>query len=191
MTDGPFKNLKLTAHHRKVVETLGNDAFSDDERSSRICHASLKDLSSSGDLDLVAALQNQSKEAQLDLDAVGTVEQIFESNNKTPFANTLQQETRYELHHGKSLEASLEHALPQAVERHLQEFGNRVHESFLQVQEAGDARPNEIAHAMRDLSRAIKFVPVDKICNAVRTGDKNAFKESVAKKSGAEEGPSL
>ena len=191
MSDGPFKNLKLVAHHRKVVETLGNDAFSDEERSGRICHAVLKDLSTSGDLDLVAAIQAEMQKDQLDLDVIGTVNQIFEQNNKTPSADALQQETLYCLHHGESLENAFEHALPRAVERQTQEFNNRIQEAFLQAQENGDAKSYEVTDAMRDLQRASLTVPIDMICDALRTGNKNAFKENIKKKQGAEEGPSL
>lgn len=191
MTDGPFKNLRLSASHKRIVETLGNDAFDDTERSDRICHANLKDLSAAGDLDLVAALMAEARNDQLDLDPMGTVEDVCGRHDKTPFADKLQQELTYRIQHGASLEEGLEQALPSAVERQTQECSNRIQEELLRAQEAGDARPEQVADAMKDLHRALGTVPVDQICDAVKEGNKDAFKESVSKKQGENEGPRL
>lgn len=191
MTDGPFKNLKLSAPLKKVVKTLGNDAYDDEERSGRICHASLKSLADAGDLALVAALRAKAHSEQMELDALSAVEEVFRDHNGTPFADKLQQELTYCMSHGASLEDSMDQALSGAIRREMQECDNRIQEELVRAQEAGDARPDQVRDAMRDLRRAIGVAPVDRMCEALMKGDDNAFKESVSKKDDVDEGPSL
>jgi hypothetical protein len=191
MSDGPFKNLKLTAPFKRVVETLDNEAFGDTERSDLFCHANLMELSSAGGMDLVAALYKQADKDQLDLDTMGAVTELIRKQNESSFADKMQQELTYRIHHGASLMDGLDMALPSAIERHLHESNNHIQEELIRAQESGDAKPNQVANALTNLGKAYAAVPVNKICAAVKQGNKNAFKDSVSKKQGEDEGPSL
>ena len=191
MTDGPFKNLKLASHLKKVVQTLGDANYSDENRGKRICNAVLTDMSSSGDLDLVSALEALADVNQLQLDATGSVDEIFDFHEKTQFADVMQREMRYGLYHRLPVARAFEDALPRTCEHQIQKVVSHIEGELLRSQASGDAKDKDVTSAIQDLKRAKQFAPVDKICDAALSGNKNAFKDSVAKKKGAEEGPPL
>jgi len=191
MTDGPFKNLQLSAQLKKIVKTLGNDAYGDDERGSRICGAVVKNLADAGDLDLVAKLEALAGQQQMDLDPLSSVEEVFRNHPQSPFADKLQQELTYAMAHDAGLEDGLQQALPGAVGREIQECNNRIQEELVRACEAGEARRDQVDDAMQDLRRASDAAPLEDACAAIRSGNKNAFKVTASKKVDAEEGPSL
>lgn len=191
MTDGPFKNLNLSAPLKKVVETLSNDAYDDDERSGRICHACLKSLVDAGDLALVESLRAKADSKQMELDALSAAEEVFRNHNMTSFADKLQKELACHISHSASLKDAMDQALPSAIRRELQECDYRIQEELVRAQEAGEARAYQVRDAMRDLRRATDVVPLDRLCEAVLKGEARAFKESASKKVGIDQGPSL
>lgn len=191
MTDGPFKNLPLPAQLKKVVKTLANNAYSDEERATRICGAVIKNLADAGDLDLVAKLEALAGQQQMDLDPRSSMEEVFRNHPQSPFADKLQQELIYAMAHDASLEDGLRQALPGAVEREIQECNNRIQEELVRACEAGEASRDQLDDAMQDLRRASDAAPLEDACAAIRSGNKNAFKVTASKKVDAEEGPSL
>ncbi|MEQ8441310.1 MAG: hypothetical protein RKK11_05095 [Alphaproteobacteria bacterium] len=191
MTDGPFKGLKLTAPQKKLVESVGDIAFDDSERVGRLSHACLQDLAKSGDMKLVANLKAQAANDQMDLDPAGTVKRVFAEHEKSAFSNRLEQNVVYLVQHGASPEKALNEALPDAVQGQVRDCVNRINEELMRARDAGDAKPDQVAQATQHLRRVEGMVPIEKACSALLDGNKDAFKDSVQKKQGDEEGPSL
>ena len=191
MTDGPFKNLKLTASQKKVVEALENDAFAVEERGDRICHAILNGLADAGDLKLVSALNDLAQKDQFDLDERGVIDEFFDGFGKTPFSDKLQQELTYQIEHGFALKDGMNRALPSAIDRQTYECSNRIKDELLRSRVAGDASRKQVADAIENLHQATAALPVNDIYEAVLEENKNAFKEKSAKKRGKDEGPQL
>lgn len=191
MNDGPSRNLNLAAHHQKVVDMLAEDAFSEKECKEQICHAMMQDLHEAGDLLLAKDLQVLLNKKQPALYIISDVKQVFESHNKTPFADNLQKRFLHKLEHGLSLKDSLKRSLYQAIEHKMHAFVDQIKDWFMKAKDIGDATTEKVENSKVRLFRVRKIVPIEEICDALQSGDKNAFKRNIVKKSDADEGPSL
>lgn len=191
MNDGPSKNLNLAAHHRKAVDMLADDAFSEKECKEQIYHAMMQDLHKSGDLLLVKDLQDLLNKKQPALDIISDVKQVFERHNKTPFADNLQKAILHKLDHELSLKDSLKRGLSKAIEHKIRAFINQIKDWFMEAKENGDATTEKVENSKVRLFRVREIVSIEEICDALQSGDKNTFKRKIVKKSGADEGPSL
>ena len=89
MTDGPFKNAKLSSNLKKFGNSLTNDAIGPEERVERAESALLRDLPKSF-RQLIYKAEDLIKNASSDSSARQAVQALFEKHQSTPFADTLQ-----------------------------------------------------------------------------------------------------
>ena len=191
MTDGPYYNLDLAAHHRKLVKALGNAIYSDEEQSSHIGHVILKDMLTPENIKLIKSLYALANDDQLDLGKTNEVIQIFAANDNTPFANTLEKKILYCLNNDLPLKDALDDALRKACVSQKTELRERLCAALLHNQHSEGLSRKKVTNLIRKLDRATDTLPGDKLFKATRSLDKNAFKESITKRKGVEDGPPL
>ena len=77
MTDGPFKNMKLSARWKRFAEAVQNDAVDHAERCALASHAILYDLLTDDNRALLSDLQGYANRVQLDIDPLSAVDEIW------------------------------------------------------------------------------------------------------------------
>ena len=89
------------------------------------------------------------------------------------------------------LGAALDLALEASVRDQIGEVRNRIEEECIRARESGEMRQDQFDRAVTQANAAFDTVAKDAICNALRAGDKDAFKGAASKREGLDEGPDL
>ena len=191
MTDGPYYNLDLAAHHRKLVKALGNAIYSDEEQYSLMGNVILKDMLTPENVKLIKTLYALANDDQLDLGKTNDVIQIFAVNDNTPFANTLKKKILNFLNNDLPLKDALDDALRETCASQKAELRERLCAALLHNQHSEGLSRKKVTDLIRKVDQATETLPGDKLFKATRSVDKNAFKEIIAKRKGVEDGPPL
>jgi hypothetical protein len=191
MTDGPFKNLKLSRRWKRFAEAAGNDAVDSAERCALASNALVREILTSDTPLLLTKLRTYTERAQLDLDPLSSVAGIFNDHNRTSFSDALQKELSFRLSDHIASGVAMQQALKAAVTTQIIEAKNHFEEECIRACESGEMRQDQFAHTVNRGGVAFNAVPTNEICNAILAGDKNAFKSGISKKEGLDEGPSL
>ena len=131
------------------------------------------------------------RRAQLDLDPLSSVESIFQSHSKTAFGDTLQKEVFLRLGDQMTPDAAIRQALEASVDNQISSARNRIQEECIGARESGEMWRDQFARTVTQANAAFDALAKGDICDALRAGDKDAFKNAVAKQEGLDEGPSL
>jgi hypothetical protein len=191
MTDGPFKNLKLGVRWKRFAEAVQNDAMDATKRCGLASDALVREILSDDNSDLLAALQRHVGQRQLDIDPGSSVESIFGSHRKTPFADSLQREMAFRLGKGASLELAMGQALQASLSDQISVAKNRIEEECIRAREAGEMRQTQFDCVISQAKKAFEALDKETICDALRAGSKDAFKGAASKKEDIDEGPNL
>ncbi|KIH77534.1 hypothetical protein SAMN05660860_00958 [Geoalkalibacter ferrihydriticus] len=191
MSDGPFKNLRLTKRWRKFTEAAYNDAFDQIEYCAMASDAVVQDALTDSVRALVSALNSYVTQNQMDIDPLSSLERIFNEHSKDQFADTLQREMRFHLSEKCLPGEALEQALAASVDDQINIARNRIQEECIHSSEIGQMRQDQLDRTIERANSAFESLDRQSICEAIIAGNKQAFKGAVAKKDGLEEGPSL
>lgn len=191
MSDGPFRNLKLGNRWKRFAEAVQNDAVDASERRALALDALVHEILTDSNQALLADLQAHVRREQLDFDPLSSAESIFNGHSKTPFADILQKELAFRLSEQKQANSALDQAIEASVRDHISEVRNRIEEECIRARESGEMQQDQFDQTVTQASAIFDSLAPDEICDALRAGDKKAFKDAVSKKDGLDEGPSL
>lgn len=190
MTDGPFKNLKLDRRSKRFAEAVQNDAVDLKTRCAYANDAILHGILNENQ-QLLLDLQSYGQDTQRNLDPKGAIEIIFDTHPKSEFADQLHREIRLRLHDGEPSENAINNGLGAALETNIGEFRTRTQEACFEAYSNGEMRKDRLDRFIRGSDQALQHVDRQRIMDALRHGDKNAFKQDVRKKTGLDEGPKM
>lgn len=191
MSDGPFKNTNLPRRWKRYMEALANDAVSAEERRAKAADAVSNDILSDNPQALLSDLQAYGDRPQLDLDTVLSVEGIFDSHAKTPFADILQKKVVYYLANNEAPGAALTKGMNEAVCGQIAMTRTRLQEECIRAADVCDMQQNACHRAMERMRVDFNQLNVAGICDAALVGNKKAFTNAIGKQEGLEEGPNL
>ncbi len=191
MTDGPFKNLKLGKGWNRFVEAVLNDAVDQSECTDLANDSLVRGLLTSANSAILENLYAYAGQDQMVFDQVSDVEDIFDRHDKTPFSDQLQKQLIYLLTGGVQMASALAEAIEASVESHIAATENRLQEEFISLRESRALSEEKYESGIAKVYTTFKAVDISEICNALRGGNKNAFKAATSKKEGLDEGPRL
>jgi hypothetical protein len=191
MTDGPFNNLKLGSCWKRFAEAVQNDAVDEAVRCAVASDALLREMLTEETETLLADLHTYGHQEQLDFDPLSSVENIFNGHSKTPFADTLQKELAFRLSEQMLPDAAITQAVEATVGHQISGARSRIEEECIRARESGEMRQDQFDRTVREANAAFDALAKDKICDALRAGDRTAFTSAVSKKEGLDEGPGL
>ena len=191
MTDGPFKNLKLSNRWKRFAAAAHNDAVDIAERSAIASDALLHEILTDNTQALLVDLQTYTGRAQLDLDPMSSVEGIFNNHSKTPFSDTLQKELVFRLNQQIATDIAIQQAVKASVEDHASKASSRIEEECIDARESGKMHRDQSRRTLAHSRATFDALATKDICDALWAGDKNAFKNAAAKRKGLDEGPRL
>ena len=191
MSDGPFKNLKLKTRWKQFAEAVQNDTFNRDECCAMASHALVCDILTYDVQALLADLLAYARRTQLDFDPLFTVESIFNAHMRTPFTDSLQKEIALCLNDEIASGDALREGLKASVTQEISIAMNRIQEECILSREFGEMWQDQFNNTIKQASATFKALDIDKICDALQSGNKNAFKHSVSKKTGLDDGAPL
>lgn len=186
MTDGPFKNLKLDSRSRRFAEAVQNEAEDHDTRCALGSHAIVNGILSGND-GLIRDLQSYGEDGQLDLDPKGSIKGIFEKYDKSEFSDDLQREVAMRLHEGDSSRDAIDKALDACVETNIGKTLTRIQEAGYEAHREGPMRKDQLDRLIEGSNQVMKDLDRARIQDAVKSCDKNAFKQDAKKRTGLDD----
>lgn len=189
MTDGPFRNLPLSAAWKRYGEDLVNDAKSKDERIARAGDAVLAGANIDEFSALTVALQEYADRLQLNLDPLGAIECILQEHSQAGIANELGRNLVANLSYYDSISDALGAALAQTTEDLVISSKNRLDEDCMRSRDLGDMNEKNYRKALVRNGEAFAGLDADKIAGALRSGNRHAFSAALQKKVGVDDGP--
>lgn len=190
MTDGPFKNLKLDSRSKRFAEAVQTDAVDHETRCALANDAILRGILRETQA-LIRALRAYGQDGQLDLDPKASIKAIFDACPKSEFGDHLQREIGLRLHEGEASQVAIDNGLGAALESGIGEFRTRTHEACLEAHQSGEMRKDQFDRFVEGSNQALQGIDRNRILEALKEGNRGAFKEDVKKKEGLDEGPKL
>lgn len=191
MSDGPFKNLKLGSRWKRFAEAVQNAAFDHAACCAMASDALVREILTKGVQALLADLQAYASRKQLDLDPLFSIESIFNLHMKTSFTDTLQKEVALGLSEQAAPADAIWQAMKACASEQMSEAMNRIQEECIVAREFGVMWQDQFNNTIKQASATFNELDIDKICEALLNGNKNAFKDAVSKKEGLDEGAPL
>ncbi len=191
MTDGPFKNLKLGKNWKRFAEAVQNETVDTNMRCSIASHAILQEVLAGDVPDLINRLQSYFNKEQLDIDPLSSIENIFADHSVAPFADTLEKELSYRLNDGMQPIDAFSEALEASIDVWINKIKNRIEEQCIHSLELKEMWSDQCNLTIRNSNMTLDNLDKKPLCNALLNGDKLAFKSSILKKAGIDDGPTL
>jgi hypothetical protein len=190
MSDGPYRNLKLDRKSKRFAEAVQNDAVDEPTRCALASDAIVNGiLHENGEL--IAELQNYGGGGQLDFDPQSSLDAIFDAQPKSEFADHLAREITMRLQDSLDTQAAVAGSLQAALQTHIGEFQTRIQEACLEARSSGDMYRDQFEAFIEGSSRSLKSLDQSRILDALKTGNKNEFKNDVRKKNDLNDGPEV
>lgn len=186
MTDGPFKNLALDARLKRFAVALQNEAESHDTRCALGSHAILHGVLN-GNERLIHDLQGYGQDGQLDLDPQGVIRSIFEQHDKSEFADDLQREVDLRLHEGVPSLTAIDNAIDACLETNIGKTLTRIQEAGYKAHREGPMYKDQLDRPVEGSNHVMKSLDRTRIREAIKTGNKNAFKPDVRRITGVDD----
>lgn len=191
MSDGPFKNLKLNKRWKRFAEAVQNSAFSSHVCCDMASDALMHEVLTEGVHSLLADLQSYTNQKQLELNPLLAVENIFNAHMKTPFTDILQKEITLCLSDQVALTDAIGKSMKVCVNEQINEIMNRIQEECIIARDCKEMSQVQFNHTLNQAGSILSSLSVDNICQALFSGNKNAFKKVVTKQERIEDGPPL
>ncbi|WP_226635240.1 hypothetical protein [Novosphingobium profundi] len=189
MTDGPFRNLRLTTAWKRYGDDLVNDAKSKDERVARASHAVLADANVDEISSLIKALQGYADRLQLDLTPQDSIERILQEHSRVGLSNDLARNLMANMSEYETLSAALNASLQGVTADLIASSKNRLDEHCMQSRDFGDMNAADYRKAFERNAETFAALDADRIAIALRTGDRRAFSADLKKKEGVDDAP--
>lgn len=186
MTDGPFKNLKLDSRSRRFAEAVQNEAEDHATRCALGSHAIVNGILAGNDK-LIRELQGYGADGQLDLDPNASIKSIFEKHNKSEFSDDLQREVAMRLHEGESSRNAINKAFEACVETNIGKTLTRIQEAGYEAHREGPMYKDQLERLIEGSNHIIKSLDRQRIQEAVKNCNKNAFKQDAKKRAGLDD----
>lgn len=191
MPDGPYNNLELDQHWKKFVAASDSDAFEATVLEALAADALLRELVTDDTRALLKDLWMYQNGQQFDLDPISSVTGIFNRYTKSAFSETFRKELLVRLSDRRAPGAAFGEALHASVTDQAMKAKNRVQEQYILARESGNLREDQFDRMVIRANAAFDQLPMRAICDALRRGDKDAFKGAASKQMGLEDGPVL
>lgn len=191
MTDGPFRNLKLDKRWKRFFEAAQNDTVDRTEIRALASDALIHEILTEDTKALLADLHSYEQQKQLDLDPASSCDSIFDEHSKTPFSDFLQKELKYRLIEQVPPNIAINHALETSADHQILKARNHIEEECIRTHESGEMWQNQFNRTLMQVGDAFDTLNRGNIYDAIRAGNKNAFKNGASKKKGLDEGPNL
>lgn len=191
MPDGPHNNLKLGRRWKRFAAASYNNAADGIERCALAADALVREVLTDDTRALLTDLLDYAQRPQLDLAPVSTVQNIFSKHPKSAFGDTLQGEVEFRLWDKGAPDAAIEEALEASVDDQIRKAKIRMEEECIRARDCGEMRKDQSDCMVTRANVVFDGLPRRAICDALRKGDKDAFKGAASKRDGLEEGPSL
>jgi hypothetical protein len=127
----------------------------------------------------------------LDLDPLSSVESIFIDYSKSAFADNLQKEVAPRLSLEINLGTAITEAVNASVSEQISKVRNRIEEECISAYERGEMKKDQFVCTLNQASAIFDRLDNNKICEALLSCNKSAFKAAISKKEGLDEGPQL
>lgn len=189
MTDGPFRNAELSSRWKRFGQDLVSDAVSAEERTTRACHSMIGDVDMKAFSPLFGNLKAHAARTQMELDPVPAVEMIFESYPTSTLADTLQRHLIANLRNQLHIDEALGRSLESTVSEWIDTTKNRFDEQCIRARELGDMKREDYHKGIERNRETFAAIKPNELCDALASGNKNAFRQAVQKKAGVDEGP--
>lgn len=189
MTDGPFRNAKLPSRWKRYGDDLVSDAVSREERVARVCHNMLADVDVKLFKPLWDALTEIGQNRQLELDPASSIESLFEAHPNSPHISSLQKHLFANLRNGSPIQEALNAGLSEAITEWREIDKNRFDEHCFSARDRGDMKAADCQKGIGRNRETFDAIELNVMCDALRTGNKNAFKPMLQKKEGLDEAP--
>ena len=191
MSDGPFSHAGLAAPHLKALESLGDPSISDKERSNILSHAVVTDVTKSGAMaviqDWFAFDVNGTLPGILDRD----LDETLAKHGEPPFVHMLRQE----INCSQDTDMSTGHwnvkPLDRALKRQIEGMCQNFEAAIMTARELGKISADKAVVMRRNLNPAREGVSIRGIRKELLAENNDAFKSSVAKRQGIDQGPAL
>ena len=118
-------------------------------------------------------------------------EQVFDTCPKSEFADHLQREIGMRLNEGEATQEAINNGMDAALENGIGEFRTRTHEACLEARSSGEMRKDQFDRFVEGSNKALQGIDRVRIMEALKQGNKSAFKHDLKKKEGLDEGPKL
>ena len=191
MSDGPFKNLELGSRWRRFAAAAHNGAADPTEPCALAADAIVHEILTDETQALLNDLLPYARRDQMDLSPLSSIEGIFHSHSKTAFGDALQREVAFRLADQVPVNDAIDKALEASLHDHVRRARDRIEEECIRAREAGEMRQDQFPHTVAKANEAFDALPKHDICDALRRGDRSAFKKAASKQSGLDEGPLL
>ncbi|MCQ0990339.1 hypothetical protein [Jiella marina] len=187
MTDGPFRNLRLSTRWKKFGEQLVSDAASPAERVNQACHSMMTDAGVKEFSFMVQDLSTCLSQSQLTLDPVSDIEAVLERHSMSSFSDILRRTLIANVLDGSSPADALQPALDAATREWVGIVKNRQDEHCIQARDLGDISRVDYQKCLERNAEAFSNIDVEKLCQAMKDGNRRAF--SSPKRVTVDEGP--
>lgn len=178
MTDGPFRNLRLSTRWKKFGEELVSDAASPAERVDQACHSMMADVGVKEFSSLVQDLAACLAQSQLTLDPVGDIEAVIERHPMSSLSDILRRTLIANLHDGASPADALQPAMEATTQEWIGIVKNRLDEHCIQARDLGDMSRADYQKGLERNAEAFSGIDVQNLCQAMKAGDRRAFSSS-------------
>jgi len=166
MTDGPFRNAQLNTRWKQYGKDLVRDATSPEERAVQACHSMIGDVDPSAISTILGEIEAYAQRPQMDLDAVSSMETLFERLPKTPLTDILQKHLIANLRDQMHLSAALEKALPSTVSDWIGITKNRLDEECIRARDLGDMSESDYRKGIARNRETFATISPDALGNA-------------------------
>jgi hypothetical protein len=187
VTDGPFRNLRLSTRWKKFGEQLVSDAASPAERVDQACHSMITDAGVKEFSFMVQELSACLARSQLTLDPVADIEAVIERHSMSSLSDIFRRTLLAKIHDGLPQADALQPAMYATTREWIGVVKNRLDEDCIQARDLGDMSWSDYRKSVERNAEAFSGIDVERLCQAMRDGDRRAF--SSPKKIGVDEGP--
>jgi hypothetical protein len=188
MTDGPFRNAKLTSSWKRYGDDLVSEATSLGECAARACHSMLDEMDIKHVSALIRALQGKATEVQSDLDSGWSAAAVFAAHPPSLIGDQLQRHLSARLGSGIAFADAIELALHDTVKDWTRQTQIRMAEECMSARDRGDMARTKYDEGIARNSAVFASIDREALAACMRSGDKRAFKP-VLNKTGVDEGP--
>lgn len=189
MTDGPFRNSELSSRWKRYGKDLVSDATSSEERTAQACHSMLGDVDMKVFSPLLSAVKAHAQRPQQELDPVASIEALFDSHPKSPLTDALQKHLTANLRDHMPSEMALDQALTSTIRDWIDTTKNRLDEECIRARDISDMSREDYRKGIERNHETFIAINQSDLYDALISGNKRAFKSSLQKKAGVDEGP--
>lgn len=189
MSDGPFRNTKLSSRWKQYGQKLVSDAVTSGERTMQACHSMIGDVDMLAFTRLYDELKVHTQRPQMDLDPAAAIVAIFDNHPGFILADVLKRHLVANLGDSISPEKALDQAIDSTTKEWIRTIKNRLDEDCIRARDCGDMNHADYRKGIERNHESFSAVKPSDLCGALISGNKRAFDQAVQKKSGIDEGP--